>query len=309
MKLSDIHIRDPFILPVADRAKYFLFGTTPASASGVGFDCYRSRNLVHWEGPIPAFRPPPGFWAVREYWAPEVHAFAGSFIMLATFSDGRRRRTQVLIAERPEGPFVPWSDGPVSPADWNCLDGTLHVDDSAIPWMVFCHEWTQIGDGAMLAMPLSSDLRQPAGPPRKLFSAARAPWARRLELNEAAQYRLDVSGPVLQRGLYVTDGPFLHRLVDGSLIMLWSSQGARGYAMGLARSTTCSITGTWTHDAEPLWPLDGGHGMLFRTLACVLVLALHQPNNTPHERTILQPVMEQAGVLRIREDAAGPPCL
>ena len=29
------------------------------SGQGQGFDCFRSLDLAHWEGPIPAFRPPP----------------------------------------------------------------------------------------------------------------------------------------------------------------------------------------------------------------------------------------------------------
>lgn len=37
------------------------------------------------------------------------------------------RGTQILRADKPEGPFVPLSDGPVTPADWECLDGTLYV--------------------------------------------------------------------------------------------------------------------------------------------------------------------------------------
>jgi hypothetical protein len=64
MKLFEIHIRDPFVLPVAESSIYYLFGSTDADPwkGGTGFDCYRSRDLIEWEGPIPAFRPPPNFW-------------------------------------------------------------------------------------------------------------------------------------------------------------------------------------------------------------------------------------------------------
>lgn len=55
-------------------------------------------------------------------------------------------------------PFVPLSDGPVTPADWECLDGTLYVAADGTPYLVFCHEWLQVKDGEMCAMPLTPDL-------------------------------------------------------------------------------------------------------------------------------------------------------
>ena len=65
MKTSDIQIRDPFVLPVPEDQYYYLFGTTDLNCwndEATGFDCYRSRDLENWEGPIPAFRPPADFW-------------------------------------------------------------------------------------------------------------------------------------------------------------------------------------------------------------------------------------------------------
>ena len=49
--------------------------------------------------------------------------------MFASFkAAGVCRGTQILVADHPKGPFVPHSDGPVTPRDWECLDGTLYVD-------------------------------------------------------------------------------------------------------------------------------------------------------------------------------------
>jgi hypothetical protein len=48
-----------------------LFGTTDPNLWGgpaTGFDCYMSDDLIPWEGPIPAFRPPAGFWADTQFW-------------------------------------------------------------------------------------------------------------------------------------------------------------------------------------------------------------------------------------------------
>src|SRR5512146_309706 len=122
MKLSDIHIRDPFILPVSSERRYYLYGTMGQYAfagRGFGFDCYTSAELETWEGPFPVFRPPAGFWADRNFWAPEVHAYRGQYFLFASFkAEGICRGTQILAAESPLGPFRPLSARPVTPSDW-----------------------------------------------------------------------------------------------------------------------------------------------------------------------------------------------
>jgi len=281
-RLADIQIRDPFLLVVPESAEYYLYGSTDAdiwNPPATGFDCYRSTDLARWFGPIPAFRPPDGFWADRNFWAPEVHVHDGRYYMFASFKAPQARRgTQIMVADHPQGPFVPWSDGPVTPPDWECLDGTLHIDEHGDPWLVYCHEWVQVMDGEIHAQRLTAELQTAVGEPILLFRASEAPWARRVE-----HPRIPA-----EINAFVTDGPFLHRLASGALVMLWSSNGAHGYAMGIARSASGSITGPWVQEPEPLWSRDGGHGMVARTLDGTLLLALHQPNETPLERAVLK---------------------
>ena len=303
MKISEVQIRDPFVLPLQEDNTYYLFGSTDKDVwrgPGVGFDCYRSQDLQEWEGPIPAFRPKPGFWATTQFWAPEVHRYSGRFFMFATFNaDQGYRGTQVLVSERPEGPYEPWTDGPVTPPHWQCLDGTLHVDDDGAPWIVFCHEWVQVHNGAIHAMRLTADLKQAAGRPVFLFNATEAPWVRSL-------HRLHVQGTAgnEQRGfqfpVYVTDGPFLHRTTGGSLLMLWSSFGVKGYAMGIARSESGGVQGPWHQESDLLWAEDGGHGMIFRSFDQRLFLAIHAPNDTPNERAIFRELVEEQETVRLR---------
>lgn len=286
LHLGDIQIRDPFVLTVAEESAYYLFGSTDKDlwhTPAVGFDCYRSRDLEYWEGPIAAFRPPAGFWSDRDYWAPEVHRYGGRYFMFASFAAvGARRGTQVLVAEEPAGPFAVWSDRAVTPPEWDCLDGTLYVDAMGNPWLVYCHEWLQVYDGQIVAQRLTDDLSSASGDPKVLFTASEAPWV--------SPFRHTLSPPGMLA--YVTDGPFVHRLPSGQLMMLWSSFGPEGYAVAVARSATGSILGPWTHDAEPLWRRDGGHAMLARTLTGELLLVFHQPNKTPLERAMLHPVVE-----------------
>lgn len=293
---SEIYIRDPFVLPVEEERQYYLFGTTDRTcwgdAPGVGFDCYQSSDLKNWEGPIPAFRKPEGFWADKQFWAPEVHAYRDRYFMLATFKrDAACRGTQILVSDRPEGIYRIHSDGPVTPRDWECLDGTLFVDDSGKPWMVFCHEWLQIVDGSIAAMPLKEDLSASAGEPVELFHASEAPWTMHTTRPEWPD-----------RKNFVTDGPFLHRMTDGGLTMLWSSFAGDGekrrYAMGQAWSESGGILGPWIQEPRPLIDDDAGHGMVFRAFDGRLMSAVHAPN-APHgdERPVFRQVEEAEGGL------------
>lgn len=271
MKRTDINIRDPFIL--VDRGQYYLYGTRGETCWGPadGFDVYVSRDLENWDGPFVCLHNDGSFWADRNYWAPEVHVWQGQYYMFASFKNAARRRgTAILRADTPMGPFVPHSDGPVTPADWECLDGTFYVDRAGNPYMVFCHEWVQVGDGEVLAMPLTHDLSSPAGEPRLLFHAGDAAWCKRMHHSSG------------QEG-YVTDGPFLWRTSDGTLLCLWASFSQQGYNEAVAISSNGDIDGTFTQ-AEPLFWNDGGHGMVFRALDGQLYLTLHSPNEHLKER-------------------------
>jgi arabinan endo-1,5-alpha-L-arabinosidase len=315
MNQKHIQIRDPFV--VADQAQrcYYLFGTTDKDCwkgPGTGFDCYRSEDLIDWEGPIPAFRPPPGFWGTHNFWAPEVHHYQGRYYMFATFAGERVfRGTQILVSDLISGPYVPLTDGPITPGNWQCLDGTLHIDGKGEPWIVFCHEWMQVHDGAMYAMRLSHDLTRAAAPPVFLFNASQAPWAYRSGWpgpGQPSQFPAYLSGPEVAASypfpIHVTDGPFLHRKKDGMLLMLWSTLGEEGYTMGLAHSESGEVSGPWIQLAEPLWTQDGGHGMIFRTFEGRLFIAIHHPNQTPLERPLFVEIEETASGIRFKNQAS-----
>ena len=285
----DIQMRDPFVLRHDGELMYYLYGSTDPDiwkGKAIGFDVYRSRDLTQWEGPFPAFRPAPDFWSDTNYWAPEVHAYCGKYYMLATFkADGVCRGTQALVADHPLGPFHPHSDGPLTPIDWECLDGTLWIDSAGAPWLVFCHEWVQVVNGTICAMPLTPGLDRAAGEPVLLFAAKDAEWVE----------------PVKNGAGYVTDGPYAYTCAGGELLLLWSSFRQGRYALTVARSATGDILGPWTHEPEPLYENDGGHGMIFRTFDGRIMLALHAPNRTPDERPLFIELTEQDGRLGVRE--------
>ena len=284
MRTEQINIRDPYVL-TTDKG-YWLYGTRGPDCWGKadGFDTYFSRDLNEWEGPTVCFRNDGSFWADRNYWAPEVHCHQGAYYMFASFKNPERRRgTAILRADRPEGPFVPWSDGPVTPAEWECLDGTFYVSGNGEPYMVFCHEWVQAGDGEVCAVRLTDDLRAADGEPFVLFHASDAPWGKMMHHSSGVN------------GL-VTDGPFLWRTRDGVLLCLWAGFSEDGYTEGVARSDNGEITGRFVQ-LEPLFRRDGGHGMIFRDLNGQLFLTVHTPNEHLKEHPVFCPVEEKNGTL------------
>ncbi len=283
MKLTDINIRDPFVLP--ENGKYYLYGTRGANFGQLtgGFDVYISTDLEEWSEPIACFDSEQ--YGMNRYvnWAPEVHKYRGRYYLFATFTgENGLKGTFALAADRPEGPFAPHSDGRLTPTEWECLDGTLYVDRQSRPYLVFCHEHTQIINGTVCYVPLSEDLRRAVGEPRLIFSAADPDYV-----------PIDPD----PKKHYVTDGPFLFRTKAGALLLLWSTFPVGKYAECVARSDNGEIDGHFEH-LPPLITSDGGHGMIFRA-GERLMLTYHTPNARLKERPVFRQLSDEGDHLTV----------
>ncbi len=276
MKLTDINIRDPFIL--AENGTYYLYGTRGASCWGTstGLDVYTSTDLETWSDPHEVFSAPTDREWNAHMWAPEVHKYNGAYYMFVTFNDPTNA-TYILRAENPMGPFVLHSNGGVTPQGWVCLDGTFYVEDGR-PYIVFSHEWVQIKDGKIYAQELSADLKEAVGDPIYILAASEHPRVK--AFGEEA---------------YVTDGPYMFRSSDGKLSMIWSSFAEKGYLEAVICSEN-GIRGPWKHSEDLLFEQDGGHGMIFRTFEGDLKFICHQPNKTPLERPVIVDIEEKNGI-------------
>ncbi len=288
MKLCDIHIRDPFIL-VKDGI-YYLYGTRFNGEVGTypqlsdGTDVYKSTDLENFDGPFPVFRRSENFWGTHHFWAPEVHEYGTRYYMFVTVaSKTRNRGVQILVCDTPDGNFVPTSNDALTPQEWECLDGTLYVENG-VPYMIFCHEWSQIKNGEMCIMRLSADLSGTEGTPRTLFKASDPKWA---------------TGFMENNSCYVTDGPFLYGAQNGRLLMIWSSIADGKYVEAVSYSDS-GIFGPWEHYDELLYKEDGGHGMIFRALDGRLMFTMHYPNTNDLERPVFSELTEENGTLKIK---------
>lgn len=294
---EDIRIRDPFVVTDRANGRYLLVSSCfqKPYRDGFGFlgkgvQIYESKDLKTFSKPMQILQTPEWMHS-GQVWAPEMHEWKGRWYVLATINYTKRepgvmdRGTWTFVADSPMGPFVPTARCSVTPPEWNALDGTLWVEDGK-PYMVFCHEWTQVGDGEMCVVALSDDLSAPIGGPRTLFKAS--DWNRSASADPKCRYVNKV-----------TDGPFLYRSQkSGKLFMIWSNVLASGYADLICESATGRLAGPWTNH-RVLFGQDGGHGMIFRKLDGSLALTLHQPNKSPDERAKFFDLVDDGESLRM----------
>ncbi|MBQ7596791.1 MAG: family 43 glycosylhydrolase [Clostridia bacterium] len=281
---KDINIRDPFVL--SENGKYYMYGTRAESFGQKvgGFDVYISDDLENWSKPKECFRSSDYGLNDNVNWAPEVHKYRGKYYMFATFTQKNGLRgTYALIADSPEGPFTPHSTVALTPDGWECLDGTLYVENGT-PYLVFCHEHTQIIDGTVCYIELSADLSESAGEPVTLFCASSPYYINSAVFDDH----------------YVTDGPFMFTTKTGTLLMLWSTFISGQYAECLVRFDEEGIKGSFEH-LPPLIDDDGGHGMVFKA-GEKLMLTFHTPNRSGYEHPRFIEIEDTGNSLKIKNN-------
>lgn len=286
MHTNEINIRDPYVF--AYEGIYYLYGTRSDTCWGKaeGFDCYMSPDMENWKGPVEIFRRPEDFFATESFWAPECYQYENSFYLLTTFGGtGIKKGIYLLRAERPEGPFSLYGKR-LTPDGWACIDGTLYFSEERI-YMVFSHSFEDSPEGDICMVELEPDLTGAKTEPVVLFSAREAAWARPVPF---AEQEFGIKGDV-----YLTDGPCLFRMEDGKLYMTWSSWSEGSYAVGVAVSETGDIHGSWRQLPEPIWPQNGGHGMVFQSFSGERYFVLHYPNDLKKEHPCFQKLFMDNG--------------
>lgn len=266
MKNEQINIRDPFIL--YENGKYFLYGSRAKNFGcySNGFDVYISDDLTDWTEPIECFNSEQYGLNAKVNWAPEVHKYKEKYYMFATFTqENGMKGTYSLSADSPLGPFVPHSKGALTPSDWECLDGTMFIDELGAPYLIFCHEHVQILDGTVCYVRLSAELDCAIGDVVTMFSASSCEWVDPIQNNH-----------------FVTDGPFMYRSQTNELFMLWSSFVKGNYAELVVKFKNKKLGLEFEH-MKPLLDSDGGHGMIF-TDGIKTYFTYHTPNTSLLER-------------------------
>ena len=287
-------IRDPCILVY--QGKYYVYEN-----NGTGYAVRVSEDLLTWSEKRPVFdrSDSVGFPGTQSFWAPEVHEYRGAFYLFGTYYDETtgKRGTAIFRSDVPNGKFVPWSDGFLTPKDRHSIDGTLYVQDG-VPYMVYVDEWPNYGSslnhskdsakGRMAYVQLSDDLKTTVGEYHNdLFRADDPEWS----------------------NYGITDGPWLYKCENGRLLMLWSNRDSAGnYCVGIAVSSNGKLDGTWTQCEKPLVTAnnsnvycvtEGGHGMIFHDLNGRMFLSIHTPNSGEDIALTLIPLVERDGMLYV----------
>ena len=267
MKTNEINIRDPFVL--FENGKYYMYGTRGKNFGQKtgGFDVYVSTDLENWSEPIECFNSEKYNMNSNVNWAPEVHKYKDGYFMFATFTKPNGLRgTYILKSDTPLGEFKPHSKGAVTPEDWECLDGTFYIDKNNKPFIIFCHEHTQIIDGTICYAELNDDLTATVGEVATMFAGSEPFFIKKTP----------------DDGHFVTDGPFMFRSETNELFMLWSTFINHQYAECLVKFNDGELNMNFTH-LDPLIDDDGGHGMIFKDDEN-LYLTFHSPNKSLSER-------------------------
>ena len=267
---DELCIRDPFI--IKENNKFYLTGSrgkgdklSPYFDDQDAFLCYESKDLIHFYGPYILFDK----WESMEYWAPEIHKYNNKFYLFGTIHlKDKKRGTYIFVSDNILGPYTPVSEESITPSEEEALDGTLFVENGK-PYLIYCHEWLQIHDGAMKIVELSTDLTRRVGEAITIFNATEANWVGEND-----------------RGGYVTDGPFVVK-EDGIYKMIWSSFD-KNMSYSLAVATSTNLFSGWKQEKNTRFNDDRGHGMLIN-LNNVRHIVTHKPNSPRgKERLIIE---------------------
>ncbi len=248
-----------------------------------GFDVYVSTDLENWSEPIECFNSEKYNMNSNVNWAPEVHKYKDSYYMFATFTKPNGLRgTYILKSDTPLGEFKPHSKGAVTPEEWECLDGTFYIDKNNKPFIIFCHEHTQIIDGTICYAELNDDLTEIVGEVVTMFAGSEPFFIKKAP----------------DDGHFVTDGPFMYRSKTNELFMLWSTFINHQYAECLVKFNDGELNMNFTH-LDPLIDDDGGHGMIFKDDEN-LYLTFHSPNKSLSERPKIIKIIDNGSDLKIK---------
>lgn len=297
----DIITSDPCILADKATGKYYmtsshftLGGESTMFRRPGTIQCLVSEDLIHWSEPVTIFDcNGTEYWGQSGYPATEMHYLKGKYYLAGTASAaGHTGRPMVLVADNPLGPFTWITNEPYGPEGWDTVDNTLYVDDDGHPWIIYSHLWYEPSDGQMVLQPLSDDFSHCIGGPMILFRGSDAVWA-----DSQIWSKTD--------GGAIAEAPFLHKMEDGSLIMMWTGRSRTGYAMAYAKSRSGKIYGPWEQMERPLYAHDGGHCALFRRLSDnQLMMSQHVADQGPKMLTIYE-MEERNGELHIVNEITG----
>ncbi len=305
IRTEEMEYRDPFIYVDKEKQAYYC----PVVVAG-GIEMYKSRDLNMWRNLGNVYNTS-GLYSNYTYWAADMYRWKDNVYCIATAVSANGSADDFTSAKSntvfkgdygPEGAIWPLNRDHVNlipETDTQNIDGSLYVDESGTPWIVYCREAateiTEKGyDAGVYAYKMNDDLTSTVGEPVRLFNGSDSKYACAVDVRDG-------------KAVYIADAPMLWRdPSSGKLICIWShyakqpgNDDQKWYSIGQAVSTSGKIEGPWEH-AGIVNNYDGGHGCIFEDLDGNLKLAYHlnpslSRNGKPH--LVIKDISVSAGKL------------
>lgn len=184
-------IGDPFVLPTQDG--YCVFAT----GGVMGFNVWRSEGLRTFEKEKALKKLS---WAAGDYWAPEVYAYDGRYVMLYTarWAENQSLRVGIAFADEPQGPYTDPLERPLFDFGYAAIDATLIVDDAGVPYLIYSRDCSENvvedrHESHLYGVELAKDLLSTVGEPVAL-TAPDAQWE-----TQSGDYRWNEGPAVVRR--------------------------------------------------------------------------------------------------------------
>jgi beta-xylosidase len=244
--VDTIFMGDPFML--YHGGKYYLYGTT---SSGSGFKCWSSEDMNGWKSEGFVYKETEDSWGEKNYWAPEVYSYNGSFYMVYSCAgkDTSNKRMLLCLAksDSPTGPFTdvkaPWFD-----PGYSCIDAHIFFDTDGRIYLYYDKvgyegEWPD-GHlfGYIFCRELGKDLMPVSDP--VFCSKAEQPWEHPL----SNRSRCNEGCSVIKH--------------DGVYYMTYSANHYQDPYYGIGYSTSSSPFGPWIKsESNPLIGMNPEKGI------------------------------------------------
>ena len=305
IRTEEMEYRDPFIYVDKEKQAYYC----PVVVVG-GIKMFKSRDLNMWRDLGNVYNTS-GLYSNYTYWAADMYRWKDNVYCIATAVSANGSADDFTSAKSntvfkgdygPEGAIWPLNRDHVNlipETDTQNIDGSLYVDESGTPWIVYCREAateiTEKGyDAGVYAYKMNDDLTSTVGEPVRLFNGSDSKYACAVDVRDG-------------KAVYIADAPMLWRdPSSGNLICIWShyakqpgNDDQKWYSIGQAVSTSGKIEGPWEH-AGIVNNYDGGHGCIFEDLDGNLKLAYHlnpalSRNGKPH--LVIKDISVSAGTI------------
>ena len=296
IRTEEMEYRDPFIYVDKEKQAYYC----PVVVAG-GIKMFKSRDLNMWRDLGNVYNTS-GLYSNYTYWAADMYRWKDNVYCIATAVSSNGSADDFTSAKSntvfkgdygPEGAIWPLNREHVNvipETDTQNIDGSLYVDESGTPWIVYCREAateiTEKGyDAGVYAYKMNDDLTSTVGEPVRLFNGSDSKYACAVDVRDG-------------KAVYIADAPMLWRdPSSGKLICIWShyakqpgNDDQKWYSIG---------QGPWEHTGI-VNNYDGGHGCIFEDLDGNLKLAYHlnpalSRNGKPH--LVIKDISVSAGTL------------